>query len=72
VNDEDLERIATDLVLETRCPQCEGRGGHMEPGQWCYCPECEGSGHRPTVLGRRVLTLMRHNFKLMFDRYRDE
>jgi DnaJ-class molecular chaperone len=52
--------------LEQKCPRCDGSGGGIpcdEPG-WVTCEECSGSGFVPTSLGRKVLTLMRHNTRL--------
>lgn len=48
--------------LEVPCGACEGRG-------WCQedslerCGSCSGSGVVSTKFGKRVLRLVRHNFK---------
>lgn len=54
-------------VLETKCPDRRGVGGDEEAGQWFWCPECRGAGYIPTPFGERILALMRHNFRPMYE-----
>jgi DnaJ-class molecular chaperone len=49
--------------LERLCPRCRGQGGDTELGCWYSCGECNGAGYIPTEYGKKVLALMRHNFK---------
>jgi hypothetical protein len=57
---------ATELPeLEIPCPVCGGAGGDTERRQWSPCYRCDGAGYFPTEAGRRVLALMRHNFRPM-------
>ncbi len=56
--------------LESSCETCLGKGGWWEEGRyrdWHRCGKCEGSGYLPTDLGKRILSLMRHNFKPMLE-----
>lgn len=61
-----LESITTD-ALETKCLNCGGAGGETERGRWYPCADCGGGGYVPTALGRKILSLVRHNFRLMHD-----
>ena len=54
-------------ILEQKCPECRGVGGDEEAGKLFRCAECSGSGYIPTPLGARVLALMRHNFRPMYE-----
>lgn len=53
--------------LEKRCDVCGGRGGSRECDhcRWDPCGSCNGSGYKPTDFGKKVLDLMRHNFRPM-------
>lgn len=55
--------------LETQCTQCFGRGGHndIEDDGWAECPYCKGSGFKPTLIGLRILDLVRHNSRVKFN-----
>ena len=56
------------LALEVECPRCDGRGHYDEgDGEHQRCAVCDGAGYMPTEFGRRILGLMRHNFRPMFD-----
>ena len=50
------------LELEKLCPDCEGRRGERERGEWYVCNKCSGAGLVPTGLGKKVFDLFRHNF----------
>lgn len=54
-----------ELVLESKCPICEGAGGHEERRQWQSCYFCDGAGYLPTESGKRILDLVRHNFAIL-------
>lgn len=56
--------------LEKLCQRCGGTGGHkrMYQPEWDDCPECDGAGYVPTDDGRRILDLIEHNFRQMFER----
>jgi hypothetical protein len=56
--------------LETRCDSCEGRGGEEERGRWCPCPTCDGTGYIPTEAGKRILAIVRHNFRTLYTFFR--
>jgi DnaJ-class molecular chaperone len=60
----------TDIEFETPCDICDGKGGSFSeyPRQWFPCHACNGSGYQTTKIGEKVLRLMRHNFRLMFER----
>ena len=45
-----------DLVLETKCVQCDGSGHSYGP---CY--SCKGTGFETTYLGEEVLALVRRH-----------
>jgi hypothetical protein len=47
--------------LETVCPDCKGRGGYNQRNYWCNCLLCGGAGHRLTVLGEKVIAVVRHH-----------
>jgi len=54
--------------LEVPCPHCEGdRGITHGDGHWSRCPVCDGAGYKPTEVGKKVLALMRHNFRPMHE-----
>jgi hypothetical protein len=57
--------------LESACQQCQGHGGWSSEGEvvttWRRCGNCNGSGYVPTEYGRRILALIRHNFKPMLE-----
>lgn len=57
--------------LEVTCRKCNGSGCVRDGGERCACPLCEGAGFEPTELGERVLALVRHNFRPMFERMQD-
>ncbi len=53
--------------LEVTCDQCKGRGGYHdieEDSGWAECPYCGGSGFKPTLIGTKILELIRHNSKV--------
>ena len=53
-------------VLEEICTACQGQGGRNNPETgWSDCYKCEGAGFIPTVLGERILNLMRHNSRAL-------
>lgn len=54
-----------DPILETPCETCEGKGWIFEYDGNLTCNMCGGSGFSRTLLGQRVLELMRHNFKVL-------
>ena len=49
--------------LEIVCDVCEGAGGRTERRQWSDCYWCDGAGYLPTEAGKRVLAMMRHQFR---------
>jgi DnaJ-class molecular chaperone len=53
--------------LEVVCSDCDGEGGFSDnpPHDFTVCSECNGAGYVPTDAGKKVLALMRHNFKPM-------
>jgi Tryptophan RNA-binding attenuator protein inhibitory protein len=51
--------------LETLCPECEGTRGSRYLGEFTECLECEGAGYIPTESGKKIVTLLRHNFRPM-------
>jgi hypothetical protein len=53
--------------LELVCDDCRGEGGWWTEGDFCRCLRCGGAGYRPTPLGEKVLSLVRHNFKPMME-----
>ena len=54
-------------VLEQPCRKCGGRGTYSGGGDRETCGLCEGAGYVPTEVGMRVLDLMRHNFRPLYD-----
>jgi hypothetical protein len=62
--------MATEFALERRCVFCNGEGG-AGPSELCdrflSCTRCHGSGHLPTETGKKILALMRHNFRAMLE-----
>ena len=55
-------------ALEMPCGACFGEGGEHTDAGWEQCCVCDGSGFQTTELGKRILDLMRHNFRPMFER----
>lgn len=53
------------LELETVCPDCHGKGGWTEMGEFFPCSECHGSGYVPTDQGKAIIALMDHQFTWM-------
>ena len=51
--------------LETSCRLCEGAGRVHEEGRYRRCGCCNGAGYEPTEFGKKVLAMMRHNFRSM-------
>jgi DnaJ-class molecular chaperone len=49
--------------LETKCPQCNGRGRWGSDGT---CDLCDGTGYQLTDAGDKVLRLIRRRFCAMF------
>lgn len=59
--------------LEIVCDQCEGTGTYDEGDRIeRRCGYCDGSGYIPTEFGKRVLALMRHNFRPMLQDVTEE
>jgi DnaJ-class molecular chaperone len=54
--------------LETRCPDCEGRGCDEERGRWCPCNYCDGAGSLLTEAGEKVFNVMRNRFDFLLRR----
>jgi len=46
--------------LEMVCPRCDGDGRSIECAD-DECALCDGAGFIPTLFGRQILNLMRHN-----------
>jgi hypothetical protein len=61
-----------DEALEAPCKYCNGRGLIRDDGERHKCPICDGSGCEPTEFGRRILALVRRNFRPMFERMQNE
>jgi DnaJ-class molecular chaperone len=55
-------------VLETRCPDCEGRGGEEERGRWYPCRDCDGAGSLLTEAGKKVFKVMSNRFDFLLRR----
>lgn len=49
--------------LETKCTLCAGRGGDRDYDGWRDCTRSGGSGYVPTEVGKRLLSLIGHNFR---------
>jgi DnaJ-class molecular chaperone len=60
-----MPRIHKNVKLEKVCPDCSGKGGETELGEFFPCDECKGAGYVPTANGKAVLAIMRHNFPWM-------
>ena len=58
--------------LETSCPVCGGAGGETERREWTDCYRCNGAGYLPTEAGKRVLALLKHNFRPLLKETRAE
>jgi|HubBroStandDraft_2_1064218.scaffolds.fasta_scaffold1834862_2 hypothetical protein len=60
--------------LETPCEACGGERGHFTeyPQYWKPCGLCNGAGFVPTPFGERVLALLEHNFRPMFERMQND
>jgi DnaJ-class molecular chaperone len=52
-------------ILEFTCPACTGEGKVHESLGEIACVICGGSGYARTELGRRVLDLVRNNFRVL-------
>jgi Tryptophan RNA-binding attenuator protein inhibitory protein len=65
-----MRRGASLPPLERLCPKCKGAGGEkrMYEPEWDTCLTCDGAGYVPTSFGKRVLELLRHNFRPMLER----
>jgi DnaJ-class molecular chaperone len=59
-------------LLEQPCSNCFGKGYELGYMGRVRCCVCDGSGYEPTEFGKRVLSLMRHNFKPMLHDAQDE
>lgn len=59
MDDDNTESI--DFVLEKLCPRCDGR----KEFNYSECDECGGTGYCLTATGRKVLSLIQHNFDSM-------
>lgn len=65
---EDMTNSNTDplsSLLEMRCAYCNGRGWRRSGDEQDRCVSCQGAGYVPTESGKRILALMRHNFRPM-------
>ena len=53
--------------LENPCELCSGKGTRVditsEEG-FVECYKCDGSGYIPTLIGARILALIRHNSRV--------
>jgi hypothetical protein len=49
--------------LETPCVPCQSRGWMLHAGKKHWCATCDGAGYVPTAFGRKVLNLIRHNWR---------
>jgi hypothetical protein len=60
--------------LETPCPICKGKGGSRceVNGEWSYCWHCGGAGFLTTDFGGKVLSLLRHNFRTLYESMQSE
>ncbi len=58
--------------LEAICPSCKGEGRFSDnpPHDFTDCFKCDGAGYVPTESGKKVLNLMRHNFRTMASKIR--
>ncbi len=69
-------RPDTEIVLEELCPNCDGGGGWWVNGtaveHWTDCDRCNASGYVPTIIGGKVLDLIRHNMIRLMVRPRNE
>jgi hypothetical protein len=55
-------------LLEAKCDRCSGRGWYDEgDGDRQRCGVCNGAGHVPTEWGERILALLRHNFRPLYE-----
>jgi hypothetical protein len=54
--------------LELRCRQCRGEGWYTDSGDRVTCETCDGAGYELTEFGVRVLRLVRHNFRPLFNK----
>jgi DnaJ-class molecular chaperone len=66
--------ISEHADLETVCDICDGAGRwdtRQEEG-WHRCSICNGAGYVPTEYGKKVLALLRHNFRSMLEDVRDK
>lgn len=55
------------LMLETVCAECHGGKGYSDiaaTNGWAICSTCGGTGYVPTVIGARILDLVRHNSRV--------
>ena len=75
---DDDDEAATDNVADTLpvldqpCRKCGGRGTYGGGGVRERCGLCDGAGYVPTAFGDRVLALVRHNFRPMYDDMRGD
>jgi hypothetical protein len=60
------EKILPIPKLEMPCERCEGLGWNMSCGERERCGVCDGAGFVPTEDGEKVLSLMRHNFRPLY------
>jgi len=55
------------IILETKCDQCNGHPYTRINGEDEKCSYCDGAGYVPTEDGEAILQLIRHNFKPMHE-----
>lgn len=53
--------------LEILCPHCKGMRIINGEKHYQTCSNCKGSGFVPTEEGKKILELMRHNFKGIYN-----
>jgi hypothetical protein len=67
-NERKGEEILAQLPeLEMLCRLCGGEGVEYAEGRQLDCGLCHGAGYEPTAFGRKVLALMSHNFRSMYN-----
>ena len=75
MNEDEIEDLCDKISLEYVCKICNGRGLFFDKRlqKTVPCHTCEQSGYETTLLGEKVLNLLKHNFvRLYFDNKLDE
>lgn len=54
-----------DLILEEKCRVCSGAGRRTKDFHEISCYYCNGSGYELTMLGERVLALLKNNLQII-------